>query len=129
MSLILIRGIPGSGKTTYAREHLPNHLLIEANQYFMVGDNYCFDHAKLMQAHEWCLWKSVQAVKHNIPCVVANTFTRYWEMKEYLRLWPNATILRCTGRFQNTHGIPPSTVATMEARFESIQGEIILDRS
>jgi len=123
---VLIRGVPGSGKSTLARTLYPDRLLIEADQYFMVGDRYCFDHSCIADAHKWCFWRCKQAFNAGIPCVVANTFSRYWEIKEYLRKWPNAKVIRCEGRFPNVHGVPESAVKKMRDRFEPIHGEEIV---
>ena len=50
--LFLLRGLPGSGKSTLA-ESLGN-MNIEADEYFMDGDEYKFDASKLKEAHAWC---------------------------------------------------------------------------
>lgn len=34
-AIVLIRGVPGSGKTTKAKAEYPDHELIEADQFFM----------------------------------------------------------------------------------------------
>lgn len=124
--VVLIRGIPGSGKTYYALKHFPGHTLIEADDYFMIGDEYVFDHGKLADAHKWCQWRFDQLVKLGQPVVVANTFTRYWEMKHYLLEVPNAIVIRCTGERPNAHGVPASAVERMKGRFEDLQGEVFV---
>ena len=54
--LILIRGLPGSGKSTMARVKYPNHIHLEADMYFEDDKgNYNFDPKKLKEAHKWCL--------------------------------------------------------------------------
>jgi len=121
--VVLIRGLPGSGKTTYAKKHFSSHVLIEEDDYFMIGDEYFFDHGKLADAHKWCQWRFDQLVKVGQPVVVANTFTRYWEMKHYLLAAPNAKVIRCTGEWPNTHGVPVEAVQRMRDRFEDLLGE------
>jgi hypothetical protein len=124
---IFFRGPPGSGKSTAARLMFPDHALIEADDYFMVGGRYLFDHGKLADAHKHCLWRAESAFKTGIPFVVANTFSRYWEIKDYLRRWPNAPIYRCTGEWENTHGVPADKVQMIRDRMEPICGEVILN--
>jgi hypothetical protein len=125
---ILFRGPPGSGKSTAARHMFPDHVLIEADDYFMVGEHYLFDPTKLEDAHKHCLWRAEAASKAGIPFVVANTFSRYWEIKSYLHRWPSARIYRCNGLWQNVHGVPADKVRMIRDRMEPIPNEIILNR-
>ncbi len=121
--VIIIRGLPGSGKTTYAKEKFPHHALIEADDYFCVGGLYIFDFGRIKDAHSWCLWRAQKAHEAGCDIVVANTFTRYWEMKEYLRLWPNARVIRMNYSFESAHGVPPEKIKQMAERFEGLAGE------
>jgi predicted kinase len=50
--LFLLRGLPGSGKSTLAKSL--GGMQIEADKYFMDGDEYKFDPSKLKEAHAWC---------------------------------------------------------------------------
>jgi len=50
--LILLRGLPGSGKSTFA--NLLGGIHVEADQYFIQDGEYKFDASKLKQAHNWC---------------------------------------------------------------------------
>ncbi len=120
---VLVRGAPSSGKTTYAKTHFPNHIIIQADQFFMIGDDYVYDHGKISAAHDWCLWRCKNAKR---PFVVCNTFSRYWEMKPYLLVWPNIKILRMTGEYQNVHGVPDDKVAAIRRRMEPILGETFI---
>lgn len=122
--LTLVRGLPGSGKTTFAKTL--GGVLVEADDYFMVGGEYLFDHGVLQDAHKWCLWRTLAAMNAGMDVVVANTFTRYWEMKEYLRVVPNTKVYRCTGNFINVHNVPEEAISRMSERFESLQGEIFV---
>lgn len=125
--VVIFRGPPGSGKTSSAKVLFPNHLLLEADQYFYVGDQYIYDQEKIKDAHAWCLWRFKQAVKEGIPVVVANTFTRVWEIQPYLSLVPDALVMRFSGEFQNVHGVPEEKVQQMRDRMEDVQGEYDLE--
>lgn len=82
--LYLVRGISGSGKSTYAKE-LCGEFVVEADQYF-VNENgeYVFDPLKLKQAHDFCFKKAFDLFSVSEKVAVANTFTRLSEMKRYL---------------------------------------------
>lgn len=53
MKLVLIRGLPGSGKSTIARA-MAAYEHYEADMYFEKGGEYCYDASKIKDAHEWC---------------------------------------------------------------------------
>lgn len=126
MGLILIRGVSGSGKSTYAVENFPNHTLIEADDYFMIDNDYYFDRTKLAEAHDWCKWRTKTAYEHDKNIVVANTFTRLWEIEYYIDTFPIDCIIRLNTMYGNVHGVPDSVVASQLSRFDDITGETIV---
>lgn len=119
MKLILVRGLPGSGKSTVARQFDGVH--IEADEYFMINGEYRFDHTKLKQAHEWCQEKTREALKSRFTAVVSNTFTTLKELRPYFDIaaefgiLPNVIVAQ--GNFGSVHGVPEETLAKMKARF------------
>jgi predicted kinase len=122
--LFLIRGLPGSGKSTFAKtfktvEHY------EADMFFMRGNGYEFDATKLKAAHEWCQDMVFMSMKRNEPTiVVSNTFTQEWEMEAYYKLAEQygyqVTSLVVENRHGgvNTHGVPDDKLEQMKNRFE-----------
>jgi predicted kinase len=88
--LFLLRGLPGSGKTTLANQL--GGSLVEADRYFMEYGDYKFDASKLKEAHAWCReqvqnWMETNGRGFDVPrIVVSNTFTQEWEMKPYYDL-------------------------------------------
>jgi len=60
--LLLIRGLPGSGKTTMAKEYEKSgYVHCEADQYFEVDGEYRFEGSKLRAAHDDCLRRAIAA--------------------------------------------------------------------
>ena len=53
--LTLVRGLPGSGKSTFANNITNEFSVCEADKFFYDKEgNYNFDATKLSQAHKWC---------------------------------------------------------------------------
>ena len=124
--LILLRGVSGAGKSTYAqriRAKLKGLcgltcIVCSADDYFMKTGEYKYDRSKIGKAHEECKRQARQAMNHDIPFVlVDNTnivraeFTDYIELaKEFgyitiekiFGLDLNITELYARGR----HGVP-----------------------
>lgn len=126
--VVLIRGLPGSGKSTYAKTHFPDHVLIEADDYFTVEgpheSHYLFDPQVLKEAHKWTVWRAERLFAHNIPFVVSNTFSRVWEMEPYLWMKPKVICLKT--QFKNIHNVPPHTIKNMKQRWEPLEGEKVI---
>jgi predicted kinase len=128
-TLIVIRGVPGSGKTTKAKQiiaELSDHQVshYEADHYFTNDrDGYVFDATKLRQAHDWCRRQTRVALDDGDIVIVSNTFTQNWELQEYIDMALAKSIpvqiIECDGDWQNVHGVPDSKVQAMRDRFES----------
>ena len=117
--LYLIRGVPGSGKTTYAKTlGIKDHY--EADMWFDANGGYNSDNIAL--AHEWCQLRTMEAMEAGRPCVVSNTFIRLWEMEYYKavaeRLGYEVREVVMRGEWQNVHGVPEDKVRQMRERFE-----------
>lgn len=128
-TLYIIRGIPGSGKSTYAQKALAGISCYEADQYFIRPDGkYDFNARLLKEAHQWCKNEVEMEMDLGKDVVVANTFTRKWEMQAYIDLASkhnyNLKIIRCVGAYKNVHGVPDDKVQEMFDRFEDYCGEV-----
>ena len=116
--LVLIRGIPGSGKTTIAKNNFSDMILMEADMFFEGDGGYNYDHSKIKIAHQWCQRTTKNLLDYGYDVVVANTFTRVWEMQPYLDMGYPTTVITAVGEFRNTHGVPDDVVQIMKGRFE-----------
>ncbi|WP_260258540.1 ATP-binding protein [Vibrio intestinalis] len=125
-TLTLIRGIPGSGKSTAAKQRGARHF--EADMFFVTEQGtYQFDPLKLKQAHQWCYEQAQLALQQGEDVVVSNTFVRRWEIMPYFQLAKqlNATfeVLVCSGEFGSIHGVEPATINNMKARWQTWRNE------
>ena len=121
--LYIVRGIPGSGKSTFAKTLSDNHY--EADMYFLDQEsNYVFDGTKVKNAHAWCLdrVKTDMAVARE-KIVVSNTFTQEWEMESYFELAKQygykvfSIIVENRHEGINQHGVPEDKIEQMKNRF------------
>lgn len=132
-NLILLRGLPGSGKSTVADligASGAGYAHFEADMYFMKDGVYKFDPTKIKDAHAWCQNSVEHAMLlnhttgHNSVIIVSNTFTQDWEMKPYYDLAKNwdyqVTSLIVENRHGgvNVHGVPDDKLKAMKDRFE-----------
>lgn len=122
-TLYIVRGIPGSGKSTFAKSLGGVHF--ESDMYFMKNGEYKFDITEIKKAHEWCR-ESVEyeLAKFTPKVVVSNTFTQEWEMKPYFDLADKygyrvfSVIVENRHGGRNVHNVPEETLAKMKGRFE-----------
>ena len=132
-NLILLRGVPGSGKSTTAKllgAGGAGYAHFEADMYFMQDGIYKFNPSKIKDAHAWCQ----NSVEHamlmnhttgdNSTIIVSNTFTQEWEMEAYYKLakqWNyRVTSLIVENRHggSNVHNVPDEVLTKMKDRFE-----------
>ena len=126
--LILVRGIPGSGKTTYVKNNLKGHRHYEADMFFNKDGKYDFDKNKLGKAHNWCFNQTKKDLENGKKVVVSNTFTTAKEVNKYLKLAKDLNkkvkVIRTTGNYKNIHDVPKESIDRMKKRFVDIDNEI-----
>lgn len=120
--LTIIRGLPGSGKTTFAKSL--SATLVEADMFFEKDGSYNFDAKKLGEAHAWCFERTKQLLSEGHNVVVANTFTTMKEMRPYLFMGYNYNVYKCVGKFDSVHNVPEATMHKMADRWENYAGEV-----
>ena len=89
-SLILLRGLPGAGKTTLAKVLSENKWpVFSVDDYFTNSHTkeYKFEFEKNHLAYSACQKNTEDAMKQGLEKVfVANTFTMDWELEPYFAL-------------------------------------------
>lgn len=84
---VLVRGVSGSGKSTFVNNIVHHQDFVEADMYFINDEGvYNFNPLKLKEAHDWCRNYVEETMKSAEDIIVSNTFTTEWEMKPYLDL-------------------------------------------
>lgn len=124
VKLAIIRGLPGSGKSTMAR-NLPGYKNMdhwEADMFFEQNGRYQFDPNKIKEAHQWCQSNVRRSLEAGRSVVVSNTFVRKWEVDPYLTMARELNvpveILTATGNYRNVHDVPDEVVERMRENWE-----------
>jgi len=130
--LILLRGIPGSGKSTlgeailYSPSSTNTNNVLSADDFFIdENGNYNFNPEKIKEAHNQCQLKCAERMKLQLSkIVVANTFTQDWEMTPYFDMAErykyriHTIIVENRHDGKNIHGVPEDKLQIMKDRFE-----------
>jgi hypothetical protein len=136
-TLYIIRGLPGSGKSTLGESGLavksysnPNHGGVKyysyaADDWFTDQEgNYNFVPQELPQAHEDCRARVLGAMLDGAEYItVCNTFTQAWEAEPYVKLCKmhvyTPVVIECQNQFGNIHDCPQEKIDEMTDRWDS----------
>jgi predicted kinase len=120
--LILLRGLPGSGKSTFAE--VIGGFRCEADMFFMEDGEYKFDINRIKEAHRWCKEQCQSFMVREKPkVIVSNTFTQEWEMEDYYDLAKRygykvtSVIVENRHGGESIHSVPDATLGNMRNRF------------
>ncbi|KAG8453608.1 hypothetical protein GDO86_000295 [Hymenochirus boettgeri] len=144
--LILLRGAPGSGKTTLARmllQHNPMGIILSTDDYFYKHGQYHFDGNLIGEAHEWNQKRAQEAFNKNIsPIIIDNTNMQGWEMKPYVSMAVKLkykvtfrepdTWWKCKPKElerRNSHGVPKEKIKRMLENYERVSVNSVMNVS
>lgn len=83
--MYILRGLPGSGKSTKANEIGANVNVFGSDSFW--GDEYDFDESRIGEAHRWNQKRVLDAINQNLsPIVVDNTNVSMYEFKPYVQM-------------------------------------------
>jgi len=142
--LTLVRGLPGSGKSTFASalsraaNLAGQKSVVYSTDDFFVDDKgvYNFDGGKLGPAHLWNQKRTARALRNGCDVYVANTFTQAWEIAPYIDIESRLNEQGYNVRIKildlfdgdgckdeqlaarNTHGVPLDRIQAMRQRYE-----------
>lgn len=124
--LIIIRGIPGTGKSTYAKKiksTIPESVIFEADQYLIGMDGiYRFNPRKLHRAHKWCMWRTEEALRLGLTAIVANTFVKKKDMKPYFEMCKKYglefLVIPLFKEYRSIHNVPEKSIDRMRRQFQ-----------
>lgn len=130
--LVLVQGVAGSGKTTFAnslaniieetRPRLQNEPLpycpapYEADLFFedKFSGEYNYNQDFIEYAHAYCLGDAANALMHGLCAIVSNTFTSPWELDKYYNLAKVADakviLIRMLTEYGSVHNVPDAVI-------------------
>lgn len=133
--LYLVRGLPGSGKSSYAVTYILTgqaDIHLEADMYFVEDNRYNFFPELLYKAHSWCQETTRIFLANGKNVIVSNTFTTRKELEPYIvmakELNVPVKIYRCTQDYGSIHNVPTETIERMRNRFINVPEEIYVKK-
>lgn len=135
----IMRGIPGSGKSTFAKQFADEAyfelkerpLICSADDFFIGSEGYKFDTNNLGEAHKWCMRNFLQALQDGMsPVIVDNTNINLEDFSPYVAvgqaLGYDVEIVQvntdpniAAGR--NIHGVPDKNVFALAERMKQVK--------
>lgn len=127
MNMYLIRGLPGSGKSTFA-ETLADAIHaqhFEHDRYLFTPEGeYLWTEGRMAYAYRQCLRDTEEAMTNGLQVVVSNVFPTGKSMKNYRKLAEKYgyqityTVVENRRGGVNVHGVPQEALDGMKDSFQ-----------
>lgn len=130
--LAIIRGLPGQGKSTIAKEFAEKYGLehFENDAYLYIDGKYVWTPETAAQAAKQCFNDAMSALRAGKSVVVSNVFVTRKAVDRYVNaakaIGAEVRVFRATGNFKNIHDVPKNIYLSMKANFQDYPGEILL---
>lgn len=133
-TLYIVRGLPGSGKSTFAKTRFSGLFHVENDMAHMTKDcKYIFKEDRRTDALDFCHECVRCALEHDVNVVVTNVFVSQRSIDSYKAIaavnHSDFKVFRLVSQFQNQHSVPPKVFESMKQHFEDYPGEEIIDLS
>lgn len=135
VKLALVRGMPGSGKSSVAKMFAAKYGLLhfENDAYLYVDGKYVWTPARQKAAAKQCFKDTVAALKAGKSVIVSNVFPLKKSLQRYVRAGEAAgasiAVFRVVSMYQNVHNVPDCVLADMQSSFEAWPNEVMLKSS
>lgn len=125
--VIILRGIPGAGKSTFAQllTELEGTVICSQDDFFIKDGKYQFDKGRIPLAVEFCKEKFDKAIESNAPRIILdNTNVEGRFMSYYVNKAKSSgyrvfrLIVENINGTSSVHNVPLSTINSMKTRFE-----------
>lgn len=130
--LLLVRGHPGSGKTTFAERFVPlGYKHFENDSFFTNAEGvYNFKIEFHQTAKDICIHSAQAALIQGHLVVVSNTFTTLKEMDALIQFANEKNIpvrvVEMELKYTNVHDVPEAVVEAKIKQFERFEGATII---
>ena len=127
-TLLIIRGLPGAGKTTIAKALVEAGLFptyVEADHYMLDEEgNYDFCPENLEYCHRKCQNHVEEYLRSGRSIIVSNTSLTHKEVETYRKIaalhHANVQIMELKSPFKSIHNVPSASLVAMAGKWENL---------
>jgi len=125
--LVLIRGLPGSGKSTMAKKIMDmnpdkEYIHYENDMFLYENGQYVWTPRKFKVARNLCYIGTVDALNRGMNVIVTNCFLTKKSLNRYAKLVHemDLTIIEAKGNYTSIHNVPEKMINKMREIYEPI---------